>query len=193
MKKSQEEGSLQFIRVSRKSPRINHILVVDDTMFFCKTHIRSIEPLNQILKDYESASDQSMNKDKSAITFSRKTPQDLRAKFKQKLQIIKGGRVGKYLGMPENFGKEKKDLFTSIVGKIKHKTLNWSSKFPSSAGKLILLKSVLSSMSSYAMSCLKLPMSLCKRIQSDLTRFWWDANNGKKKIVWISRDKLTKA
>ncbi|KAL1220553.1 putative mitochondrial protein [Cardamine amara subsp. amara] len=41
------------------------------------------------------------------------------------------------------------------------------------------------------MSCFKLPMSLCKRIQSALTRFWWDAKTEKKKITWVSWDKMT--
>lgn len=38
--------------------------------------------------------------------------------MKQILQIHQEGRVGKYLGVPEHFGK-KKDLFTSIVDWIK--------------------------------------------------------------------------
>lgn len=192
-KKAQEEGSLQGLRVSRGSPRINHLLFADDTMFFCKTNNSSIEALNKILKDYEAASGQCINKEKSAITFSREAPQDLKNRVKEKLQISKEGGVGKYLGLPEHFGRKKKDMFTSIVDKIKQKAQSWSSKFLSTAGKLVLLKSVLATMPSYAMSCFKLPMSLCKRIQSALTRFWWDTNTTKKKMAWISWDKLTKA
>ena len=42
------------------------------------------------------------------------------------------------------------------------------------------------------MTCFQLPMSLCKRIQSVLTRFWWDDNDGTKKICWTSWDKMSK-
>ena len=56
-----------------------------------------------------------------------------------------------------------------------------------------MLKSVLSPIPSHAMTCFKLPGNLCKRIQSTLTRFWWDANDGKKKICWIAWTKLTKS
>lgn len=192
-KKAQVEGNLKKIRVARGSLRINHLLFADDTMFSCKINNSSIEALNKILCDYERASGQSINKEKSAINFSKKTPQELREKIKQSLQINKEGGVGKYLGLPEHFGRKKRDLFTSIVDKIKQKALSWSSKFLSSAGKLVFLKSVLSAMPSYAMTCFKLPFSLCKRIQSALTRFWWDAKPGIKKMAWLAWDKLTKA
>lgn len=191
-KRAQEEGNLQGIKIARGSPRFNHLLFADDTMFFCKTKNRSVGALKQILKDYESASGQCINKEKSAITFSKKAPQELRKKVKHSLQISQEGGVGKYLGLPEHFRKKKKDQFTSIVDKIKQKALSWSSKFLSSAGKLILLKSVLSAIPSYAMSCFQLPLSMCKRIQSALTRLWWDANNERKKMAWIAWDKLTK-
>lgn len=64
-------------------------------------------------------------------------------------------------------------------------------KLLSLAGKLVLMKSVLFAMPSHAMTCFKLSVSLCKRIQSAVTRFWWDDNTGKKKMVWVSWDKLT--
>lgn len=54
-----------------------------------------------------------------------------------------------------------------------------------------LLKAVLQSMPSYAMSCFKLPSSLCKQIHSALTRFWWDDKPGKRKMSWVAWDKLT--
>lgn len=54
-----------------------------------------------------------------------------------------------------------------------------------------MLQSVLTPIPSYSMSCFKLPISLCKRIQSALTRFWWDDNDGKRKMAWISWEKLT--
>lgn len=71
----------------------------------------------------------------------------------------------------------------AIVDRIHQKAASWSTKRLSSAGKMIMLKSVLAAMLSYVMSCFKLPQSLCKRIQSALTRFWWDSNPKKKKDV----------
>lgn len=42
------------------------------------------------------------------------------------------------------------------------------------------------------MACLKLPLSLCKQIQSILTHFWWDAKPEIRKLCWISWKRLTR-
>lgn len=41
-------------------------------------------------------------------------------------------------------------------------------------------------MPNHSMSCFKLPISLCKRIQSALTRFYWDSKPDERKMAWIS-------
>ena len=132
-----------------------------------------------------------INKQKSAITFSTKTEPAIRSKAQQLLGIQREGGLGKYLGLPELFGRKKKDLFNSIIDRIHQRAISWSSKFLSTAGKTTMLKSVLSAMPTYTMSCFKLPTSLCKRIQSALTRFWWNASAEKRKMCWIAWSKLT--
>lgn len=144
-----------------------------------------------ILQEYEKASGQKVNIEKSSITFSIKTPQEVKDTAKSILGIQKEGGVGKYLGLPEHFGRRKKDLFTSIVDRIRQRASNWSTRFLSRAGKLTMLKAVLTSIPTYAMSCFQLPTSLCKRIQSTLTRFWWDKSADKKGMCWVAWDKLT--
>lgn len=42
------------------------------------------------------------------------------------------------------------------------------------------------------MSCIQQPVSLCKRIQSTLTRFWYNGPDKNRKICWISCKTLTK-
>ena len=183
------KGLLQGIQVARGCPRINHLLFADDTMFFCLASQTSCESLLLILQDYEKASEQ---KNKSSIPFSSKTPPAVKENTKSILGISKEGGLGKYLGLPEHFGKRKKDLFTSIVDRILQRVVSWSTKRLSKAGKLTILKAVLSAVPTYSMSCFQLPVSLCKRIQSVLTRFWWDEVEGEKKICWVAWDQLTK-
>lgn len=191
--KAQQNGSLPGIRVSKGSPRVNHLLFADDTMFFCRSDKQSCQKLKSILQKYENASGQQINQAKSTITFSSKTDQATKETAKLVLQIYKIGGQGKYLGLPELFGRKKKDLFSLIVDRIKQRALSWSSRFLSSAGKLTLLKSVLAAIPAYTMTCFQLPNSLHKRIQSALTRFWWDANLEKRKMCWISWKKMTKS
>lgn len=169
--RAHEEGTMAGIRVARGSPQVNHLLFADDTMFFLRANKDSSSTLKTILNRYGEASGQAINTAKSAITFSRKAPANLKTAMKNILEIEKEGGVGKYLGLPEHFGRKKKDLFTSIVERIKQKASGWSNRFLSSVGKMVMLKSVLSPIPSFAMTCFKLPLSLIKRIQSAVTRF----------------------
>ena len=189
--KAQLDGSLVGIKVATNCPRINHLLFADDTMLFIRSYERSCSTLMWILSLYEAASGQKINSDKSSITFSTRTSQGVKIRIKQILGIDKEGGVGKYLGLPEHFGRRKKDLFASIVDKIQQRALSWSSHQLSTAGKLVLLQYVLSAIPTFPMSCFELPVSICKKIQSVVTRFWWDSNDGKKKMCWVSWEKLT--
>lgn len=188
---AQDKCLLPGVKVARGSPAISHLLFADDTMFFTKSNSKFCKALEMILKKYEVVSGQVINLNKSAVTFSAKAPLEVKCRVKRHLRIHTEGGMGKYLGLPEHFGRKKKDIFTGIGDRIRQRDLSWSSRFLSSAGKQVLLKSVLTSLPSYAMSCFKLPTSLCKWIQSVLTRFWWDDKPDKRKISWVSWDKLT--
>lgn len=189
---AQKKGLMKGISIATHCPVLDHFLFADDTMFFCRANKKNAESLKSLLSTYETVSGQLINKQKSSIFFSKRTTQETRNLMKATLGIVKEGGMGKYLGFPELFGRRKKDLFASIVDRIQQRAASWSSKFLSTAGKMIMVKSVLSPMSSHTMSCFKLPQSICLNIQSTLTRFWWDSEPGKKKVSWISWDKMAK-
>lgn len=160
-------------------------------MFFCRSNTTSVGALLDIIRSYEELSGQRINFSKSSITFSAKTPPEVKSRVKTVLSIEAEGGLGKYLGLPEHFGRKKRDIFASIVDRIRQKAQSWTTRFLSGAGKQVLLKAVLAAMPCYAMSCFKIPLSLCKQIQSILTRFWWDANPDKKKMCWVAWSSLT--
>lgn len=103
-REAERRGRLQGIRVARGSPRINHLLFADDTMFFCQASKDCCESLLQLLHDYEKASGQMINKTKSSITFSSKPPPP-RGKSKCKTSVgdRKGRGTWKILGSSRAF------------------------------------------------------------------------------------------
>ena len=153
--KAKANGTMKGIRVARGCPRVNHLLFADDTMFFIDATNESSKTLKDFLRRYECASGQSINTAKYSISFSRRTPGQLKSTVKDILQIPNEGGVGKYLGLPEHFGRRKRDSFASIMDKIKQKAKGWSNRYLSTAGKLVILKSVLTPIPSYAMTYFK--------------------------------------
>lgn len=189
--KAQASGDLPGIKVARNCPPINHLLFADDTMFFTRSDEASCTNLLALLARYERASGQCISPSNLAITFSSKTPASAKIRVKRSLAINKEGGIGKYLGLPEHLGRRKRDIFNSIIDRIRQKVLNWSTRFLSGAGKHVLLKAVLTAIPAYAMSCFMLPASLCKQIQSLLTRFWWDSKHNVRKMCWVAWSRLT--
>lgn len=118
-KKAQQQGEVVGVKVARNCPAINHLLFADDTMFFSRTDPRSCAALVRILRMYEDASGQFINLDKSAITFSAKTPGATKRRVREQLHILNEGGMGKYLGLPENFCRRKRDIFASLVDRIR--------------------------------------------------------------------------
>lgn len=67
---------------------------------------------------------------------------DAKRRVKLALNIENEGGIGKYLGLPEHFGRRKRDIFAYIVDKIRQKAHSWSSRFLSGAGKQVLLQAI---------------------------------------------------
>lgn len=60
------------------------------------------------------------------------------------------------------------------------------------AGKEILIKAVAQAIPTYAMGCFDITKSVCDQISSMICRFWWDHQEGKHKIHWMSKDSMMK-
>lgn len=70
------EGAGYFtgLPITRGGIRLNHLFFEDDSLLFCKAKESGLRCLQQVLEDYEKASGQKLNKDKTSIYFSRNTP-----------------------------------------------------------------------------------------------------------------------
>lgn len=126
MQANSDQGDSSGSQSSKKLLPINHLLFADDTMFFGKFNAAGCATLLSILDRYEMASRQCINRGKSAITFSSKTSQECKTRVKAVLNISNEGGIGKYLGLPEYFGKKKRDIFASIVDRIKQRAHRWT-------------------------------------------------------------------
>lgn len=97
----------------------------------------------------------------------------------------------KYLGVPESFGRKKKQTLKYIYDNVGNKVAGWHNRFLTPAGKEILLKAVAQAMPVFTMNDFELPVSLCSEIDSILSKFWWGSHNGKRKMSWVSWKKMS--
>lgn len=185
-------GNITGIKIARGSPVITHLFFADDSLIFFKANKDNVQTVKRCLYDYEKASGQLINFDKSAITFSKNTPQlniDL-VKTCLKIQICQGHDL--YLGLPTFSIHSKRLQFGYLRDKISKKLSCWKNKFFSEGGRETLIKSVIQAIPTYAMSCFRIPTSLCGEIESMCAKFWWGGNSEKKKIHWKEWKLLTK-
>lgn len=103
--------------------------------------------------------------------------------------MVKGHDL--YLGLP-TFSLRKKSLQFDYIREIICKTQGCASKFFSMGGREVLIKAVLQSIPSYAMSCFKLPISLCHRLEQICAKFWWKGQVERLGLHWTKWNNLCK-
>jgi len=88
-------------------------------------------------------------------------------------------RTGTYLGLPSDWGRSRKEVFSWIIARVNAKLEGWKEQFISKGGKEILIKYVIQAIPQYAMMIFQLPISICSSIEKCIARFWWRTNQNK--------------
>ena len=76
--KAESEGSIHGFALSRKSPKLTHLLFVDDSLLFCKSNRKECFKVLEILATYEHLSCQQINRGKTSLFFSKSTTEAIR-------------------------------------------------------------------------------------------------------------------
>jgi hypothetical protein len=131
------------IRVTPRSPWINHLLFVDDSLIFLKATERSANRLNEILRIYEECSGQCVNREKSSIYFSPNTPLSIRQDLKGLLGITVEAFSERYLGLPTAVGRITSGTFDHIGERIRSKMQRGSEQMVYCVGREVFQKAVI--------------------------------------------------
>lgn len=179
MTRAMMDRSLMGFRISNNAPAVNHLLFSDDSLFFSLANERLAKKLKHIFRSYEAVSGQAINLHKSSFAFGAKVNPTTKTKMRNLLGIHNDGGIGKYLGLAEQFGNKKSEMFAYIIDKVKLITQSWKQRHLSQGGNEVLLKAIAVAMPIYSMNIFRLPNDICIEINAILARFWWGSGDRK--------------
>ena len=159
------------IRVSFRSPWVNHLLFADDSVVFVEGSRDNFEALRTILQQYEGASGQKVNLHKSAIFFGKGTDDTTKEELKQVLGIAEEVLSERYLGLPKVVGISKDGTFRYVNERARGKVLGWKGQGLSKATREALVKSVLQATPTFTMSCFQRTKKMCGNLTSIFIKF----------------------
>jgi len=163
---------LESMEVGMNKVKVNMLQYADDTLFFCKATSKSVFCLTTILNCFELASGLKVNFLKSSIGGVGVDAFTIRC-FAKMLNCDVMKYLFKYLGMPVGGCHKKEAFWDGVVEKIKERLGRWKGRIISMAGRIFLIKSVLSAIPLFYMSLFKIPVIVVKKIVKIQRNFLW--------------------
>ncbi|XP_026451715.1 uncharacterized protein LOC113352048 [Papaver somniferum] len=138
-------------------------LIQDDCMMFCKASVTYAKNIIKVINVFAKASGQAINFDKSGFITSGKMHHKLIKILSKTLNMKFLSSSEKYLGTPLFIGKDKTKSFSFLIDNF-YARLNSSKKSNLNiAGRTMVTKHVLSSLSVYHMACFPLPTKVTRK------------------------------
>ncbi|XP_065619131.1 uncharacterized protein LOC136063137 [Quercus suber] len=157
----------------------------DNSLLFCKATTQECEKVMEILSSYENVSGQKLNRDKTALFFSKSTPSDVQRQIMETLGVSELTQYEEYLGLLAMVGRNKRVSFDKLKQRVWKRLQGWEGKLLSQAGREVLIKSVIQAIPTYTMSYFKLPITLCQEIETLIRKFLWEQKGDRRKIHWV--------
>jgi len=85
--KNQKNGAITGVAIATKSPAISHLLYADDSILFCRAKPEEAKAIMNIIMEYQKASGQKVNMDKSEMIFSPNISMEFKKVFQDILPI----------------------------------------------------------------------------------------------------------
>ena len=118
LSKVERTGVITRVPTSKKGLRLSHLFFADDSLLFCKANSMEWRRLTKLLEEYEIASGQKLNKNKTSIFFSRNTSLTKREEITRLSGLNATSYYEKYLGLPTMVGGSKYKAFKGIEDKV---------------------------------------------------------------------------
>ena len=151
---------------------VSHLQFADDTLILGDKSWTNVRAMRAILLLFQSLSGLKVNFSKSCLVGVNVAHSWL-IEASSVLSCKVGSIPFVYLGIPIGGNSRRLSFWEPLLNRIKSRLAGWSSKHLSFGGRLILLKSVLSSLLVYSLSFFKAPSGIISSIESLFNCFFW--------------------
>lgn len=173
--------------LSRGGPTLSHLFFADDLLLFGTASSHQAAMMKEIMEAFCRDSGQKMNLSKSKIWVSPNLPLSVGRLFLQKFGVPVTRDLGNYLGVPLLSGAPTSKHFHYLVERTEKRLSGWTGKLLSRASRLVLLKSITTTLPHYVMQVCKLPQKTIDNLERVNRNFFWGSTEhrwGIHPIVW---------
>ncbi|XP_010463164.1 PREDICTED: uncharacterized protein LOC104743817 [Camelina sativa] len=170
-----------------KTMNLTHLCFADDILIFTDGSSHSIVATLAVFDRFAAVSGLRINLQKSSLFmagFSTQHQHDILQHF----QFSVGSLPVRYLGLPLLTRSMTHADYLPLLERIRSRISCWTGRFLSFAGRLQLIKSVLSSLTTFWFSAFRLPKRCLQEIDSLFSAFLWSGpalNTKKARISWL--------
>lgn len=171
--------------------KLTHLCFADDLLIFIDGSMDSVQAVLQVLREFELRSGLAVSVQKSSFFAS-----GLSQRETDLIQFTTGMPMGslpvRYLGVPLCTKKLSLLNCEVLLQQIKSRLSSWSAKALSFAGRLLLIKTVITGITTFWCSTFILPQACVKRINSLCGVFLWQGDIDKHHNARVSWEVVTK-
>lgn len=182
---------LEGFEIGNNNVMVSHLQYADDTLLIFTPTENNIWSAKALLHLFALCSGLKINFKKS--TFISINVDELFVRTATlSLNCKSGCAPFKHLGIPVGANPRRKQTWLPVIDSFKKKLSSWAFKFLSFGGRVVLLKSVLSSLPIYFFSFYLAPISIIKKLTSMQIKFLWGGDLETNKTAWVKWELICK-
>jgi hypothetical protein len=175
LENSQVQNNLQGLRIAQGVKDINHAQFADDTPLLGGASPIIAKNFKEELDAYAAFSGSEISQTKRKIYGWNITPNEMLGITRVLgMEGHTNWEAFKYLGIPIFKSVPRASHWNHLIDNLKNKISSWGANWLNLAGKVVLIKAVLTSIPIYQSSFLLAPGSVIQKIESLQRRFLWE-------------------